>query len=51
MGISAYGAQLDNRAIKEDQLDSLLEIFQFQNMKVLVKKLKMTIKSNIEHYS
>ena len=50
MGISAYGAQLDNRSINEDQLDHLLQIFQFHNMKVLVKKLKMTIKQNIDHY-
>ena len=51
MGISAYGAQLDNRTISEEQLDSLLEIFQFQNMKVLVKKLKMTVLRNVEYYA
>ena len=50
MGISAYGAQLDSREITQVQLDQLLQIFQFQKIKVLVKKLKMTIKRNIEHY-
>ena len=50
MGISAFGAQLDTHGITEGQLDQLLQVFQFQKMKVLVKKLKMTVTRNIEYY-
>lgn len=50
MGVSAYGSQLDNKQITEEMLTQLAQSFQLQHVKIMVKKLRLTVQQNIEHY-
>ena len=49
LSITAYGSQLEGKNISMEQLLSLKNLLKLPNIKIMIQKLKNTIKRNVDY--